>query len=307
MSLIQIASIELPEHVKVGGFDHAAIHFSSNRLYVAHTVNDSLDIIDCSADRYISTLTGLIGVAGVLVSEEHGLVITSNRGEDTVSIFTPGAEEHMIKIHVGIRPNGLSFDPLRGLLLVANVGDPHHPESATLSMVDIQKRKMICSIPVPGRTRWTIFDPTTDKFYTNIAEPPQIIGVASDQPDHIIRSMQITAAGPHGLDLDSRTRRLFCACDEGKLITLEAANGKMLSTADLTGKPDVIFFNPKLKHLYVAVGDPGVIDVFDSDRYIRLETVPTEKGAHTLAFDPGLNKVYAFAPQTHQALVFLDD
>ena len=307
MTLIKVASIELPEHASVGGFDHAAINFSTNRLYVAHTANDCLDIIDCSTNRCIASIPGLTGVAGALVSEEHGLVFTSNRGEDTVSIFTPGAEQDMIKIHVGIRPNGLAFDQQRGLLLAANVGDPNFPDSATLSIVDIQTREMIHSIPVPGRTRWTIFDPTNDEFYTNLLEPAQIVVIAAGQPDRISRTMKIPAAGPHGLDLDPDTGRLFCACDDGKLVTLDAASGKIHNITDLIGKPDVIFFNRLLKHLYVAVGNPGVIDVFDTNTYSRLETVPTEQGAHTIALDGRVNKVYAFAPQTHAALVYIDE
>jgi hypothetical protein len=35
-----------------------------------------------------------------------------------------------------------------------------------------------------------------------------------------------------------------------------------------------------------------------------IETVPTEKGAHTLGFDPDRNRVYAFLPQTHRAQIF---
>ncbi len=35
-------------------------------------------------------------------------------------------------------------------------------------------------------------------------------------------------------------------------------------------------------------------------------SVPTEKGAHTIAFDPDRNKVYAFLPQTHRAAVYGD-
>jgi len=37
-----------------------------------------------------------------------------------------------------------------------------------------------------------------------------------------------------------------------------------------------------------------------------IETVPTEKGAHTTAFDPAQNKIYAFLPQSHRAAVFVD-
>ena len=68
----------------------------------------------------------------------------------------------------------------------------------------------------------------------------------------------------------------------------------------------MIFFNPALKHLYVAVGDPGVIDLFETDTLERLEVVLTGKGAHTLGFDARRNKLYAFLPETHQALVFAD-
>jgi len=74
----------------------------------------------------------------------------------------------------------------------------------------------------------------------------------------------------------------------------------------LSGAPDVIFFNPALQHLYVAVGDPGVIDVFETTGLARIETIPTEKGAHTLAFDAQRNQVYAFLPQSHRAAVYLD-
>jgi YVTN family beta-propeller protein len=69
-------------------------------------------------------MPGLTGVAGALVCEERGLVFTSNRGENTVSVFAPGSERDAFKIPVGERPNGLAFDPVSGILITANVGDP---------------------------------------------------------------------------------------------------------------------------------------------------------------------------------------
>ena len=36
--------VELPEHRGSGGFDHADVHAPSDRLYVAHTANDAIDI-----------------------------------------------------------------------------------------------------------------------------------------------------------------------------------------------------------------------------------------------------------------------
>jgi DNA-binding beta-propeller fold protein YncE len=306
MSLQFIHFFDLPEHIQPGGFDHAAMHAGIKRLYVAHTINNSLDTIDCETDLYNSSIPDLAGVAGVLVSEGRNLVFTSNRGENTVGIFSPGKENNIAKVQVGIRPNGISFDPRRGLLLAANAGNPDIPGSFTLSIVDVQKREMIHSIPVPGRTRWTIFDAARDEFHVNIADPARIVVVDADHPDHIVRMMSVPAAGPHGLDLDAGTNRLFCACDSGKLITIEKTSGKILADADLSGKPDVVLFNPAQKHLYVAIGDPGVIDVFDTETLVHLECISTEEGAHTIAFDAARNKIYAFLPKTHRVQVFVD-
>src|SRR5438132_2124753 len=109
--------IDLPENVKLGGFDHAALHCASGRLYVAHTANDALDCIDCVQDRYLYSIPNLTGVAGALVSDEQNLVFTSNRGENTVGIFAPDNEARLVKVGVGIRPNGLAYDPRKDLLL----------------------------------------------------------------------------------------------------------------------------------------------------------------------------------------------
>jgi DNA-binding beta-propeller fold protein YncE len=307
MSLHLLYSLVLPKHSAPGGFDHAAVHRASQRLYVAHTANHALDVINCAAVQYMHSIPDLAGIAGALVSEERNLVFTSNRNENTVSVFTPNDEAGLVKIPVGIRPNGLAFDPDQHLLLTANVGDPAAQNSFSLSIVDVTKQRMIASIPVPGRTRWAIYDPASQAFYVNIAHPAQIVAVAASDPTHVEQVFDIPSASPHGLDLDPARGRLFCACDTGQLIPVEIATGKIGRPQTLSGTPDVILFNPALQHLYVAVGDPGVIDVFDTRRMRWIETVPTEKGAHTIGFDLDRNRVYAFLPQSHSAWVYQDE
>ncbi len=306
MIMEQLGEIALPAHETPGGFDHAAVHGPRRRLYVAHTCNDTLDVIDCASSKYLRSVRGLAGVAGALVSEEQDLVFTSNRGENTVGLFAAGHEEALVKVTVGMRPNGLAYDPGRGLLMAANVGDPSFPGSFTVSVVDVSTRAMIADIRVPGRTRWTVFDPDTGSFYVNIADPPQIVIIESANPDHVARTFPVAAVGPHGLDLDPATRRLFCACDGKVLVALDAGSGIELARAALAGVPDVIFFNRDRRHLYVAIGDPGLIEVFETSGMQRIEVIRTEAGAHTLGFDPARHTVYAFLPGSHRALVFQD-
>src|SRR5882757_9584054 len=149
MALRLLGHVELPANRAQGGFDHADIHSPTDRLYVAHTSNDAVDVIDIEKDRYVESIPGLTAVAGALVSEARGLVFTSNRGENTVSVFAPGAERDAFKITVGVKPNGLAFDPARGILIAANVGDTSIPDSHTVSVVDIARRERIAEVKVP--------------------------------------------------------------------------------------------------------------------------------------------------------------
>jgi len=298
--------VELPAHAHPGGFDHAAVHGGLARVYVAHTANDAVGVIDSAADRYLHSLPGLTGVAGALVAEAENRLFTSNRGENTVGIMALDAADSAARVAVGVRPNGLAYCPARHLLLAANVGDPQQPGSFTVTLVDVDKGVRLADVPVAGRTRWTVYDARDDVFFVNIADPAQIAVIEAARPTQIARAMPVPAAGPHGLDLDSERGRLFCACDSKQLICLAARTGAVLQELDLGGAPDVIFLNSTLRRLYVASGDPGMIEVFDIEAMRLIETVMTEKGAHTLAFDAQRSKVYAFLPETHRAAVYLD-
>lgn len=301
MPLHLAGHVDLPEHVKKGGFDHAAVHRATGHVYVAHTANDSVDVLD--GRKHLFSVPGLPGVAGALVSDGAELIFTSNRAENTVGIFAPGPNPEVTKIGVGIGPNGLAYDHGRKLLLAANVGDSAIAGSHTVTMVGVGDRTVRAEIAVPGRTRWTVFDADAGLFYVNIANPAVIAVIDARKPDTLAHMLAVPAAGPHGLDFDPATRRLFCACDAGRLITLDARSGKILGDGALSGVPDVVFFNPRRRRLYVAVGDPGVIDVFDTATMRGLGRIDTEKGAHTTALDVHRDRLYAFLPGTHRAAV----
>ena len=91
------------------------------------------------------------------------------------------------------------------------------------------------------------------------------------------------------------------------MLTLGLPDGEIQSDTALSGTPDVIFFNPHLHRLYVAVGDPGVLDVFDTQTMQRIQSVETGIGAHTFALEKKYNTIYVFLSQTHSAAVFVDN
>jgi hypothetical protein len=85
---------------------------------------------------------------------------------------------------------------------------------------------------------------------------------------------------------------------------LERDSGAVLKSLPLPGVPDVVMHDPDLRRLYVAVGEPGVICSFDSERLEPLETVETEQGAHTTGWDPHSRCLYVFCPESGGAAIY---
>src|SRR2546428_2928210 len=174
MGLNHLGYVDLPGHIGQGGFDHAAVDRGRALLYEAHTANDALDVIDTHTGIYVRSVAGLKGVAGALVHEPAGLVFTSNRGENSVGVFSPDSWV-VAKVPVGVRPNGLAYDPTRGILLCANVGDPIVPDSPSVTLVNVAAKSAIATVSLQGRTRWAVFDLEQQVFFVNIADPFQIV------------------------------------------------------------------------------------------------------------------------------------
>ncbi|MBI1756293.1 MAG: hypothetical protein HYR64_04205 [Fimbriimonas ginsengisoli] len=204
------------------------------------------------------------------------------------------------------KPNGLAYAPKHRLLLAANVGNLDGSPGITVSFVDVAEGKMVADVDVPGRTRWAVYDSAQDRCYVNIADPAQILVFDPASLAAPISAIEVSAAGPHGLDLDRGTNRLFCACDDGALIALDLDSKQEVARAALAGGPDVVFVNEAFNRIYIAIGDPGVIQVFDTRSLALIETVTTEPGAHTIGFDSKRNKVYAFLPGSCRADVYSD-
>jgi DNA-binding beta-propeller fold protein YncE len=269
-------------------------------MYVAHTGADRADVLDCAEQTFLRSLPDLPGVAGVLVDENHDLLFTSDRGAARVSVFRCSDEALLGRVDVGPHPNGLAYDRRRRRLYAFNLGEPLG-ENCTASVVDIDSMQVVDELPLPGRPRWALYDAERDRVYANIRDPAEIVVIDCARAE-IERALSVPSAGPHGLWLDSG--RLFCAADGGELVVLDRDSGQVLARLPLPGVPDVVMHDPDLHRLYVAVGDPGVVCSFDSERLAPLETVETEVGAHTIGWDPVGRCLYVFCPGSGGVAVY---
>jgi hypothetical protein len=287
------------------GFDHADVYDAggaAQRIYVAHTGADRIDVIDCQTNSFLHSLTELPGVAGVLIDNRHDLLFSSDRGCARASIFRASDEELLGQVAVGAHPNGLAYDLVRRHLFTFNLGDPPGV-GCSASVVALDGMRVVATIPLAGRPRWAMYDGDTDQVFVNIQKPAEI-AVINCETLQLNGAYPVPAEGPHGMGIVGD--RIFCAADGQALVVLSRVSGEIIASLDLPGVPDVVMVDQRLAHLYVTIGDPGVISVFDADTLAHLETVPTEPGAHTMGINPGEHTVYAFLPGSSRAAVLVD-
>ena len=299
MSLVRVGFVPIPRGAKPG-FDHADVYRAGRRLYVAHTGAARVDVLDCETRTFLRSLPDLPGVAGVLVDEEHDLLFTSDRATARVSVFRCSDERLLGQVEVGSHPNGLAYDRRRRRLYTFNLGEPLG-EHCSASVVDLDSMRRLVELPLPGRPRWALYDEERDCVYANIREPAQIVVIGAERAT-IEHAYPVPSEGPHGLWLHGG--RLFCAADGGAIVVLHRDGGDVVDSLPLPGAPDVVMHDPVLRRLYVAVGEPGLVCSFASDRLEYLETVETERGAHTIGWDPDARNLYVFCPESGGAAVF---
>jgi DNA-binding beta-propeller fold protein YncE len=299
MTLRHVGFTAVPPGAKPG-FDHADTYLDprGSRLYVAYTGADRVDVLDCESGTYLRSIAGLPGVAGVLIDSEKDLLFTSDRAASRVSILRASDEAMLGHVAVDPRPNGLAFDPDSRNLYSFNLGEPAG-SNCTASVVSVNAQRVAATLPLPGRPRWAVFDRGTRRVYANISDPALIVVIDADSLA-ISRSISVPAAGPHGLAVvgGQDGSSLWCAADAGELVVLDPKSGAASAILPLPGVPDVVMYDRALGRVYVAVGSPGSVTVFDTRDRRQLETIATEEGAHTIGWDPATRRLFVFEPTT---------
>ena len=297
MSLDFVASIALPAD-SGGGFDHGDVHLPSGRVFVAHTGNSTVEVIDGPGLHLDQTLTGCCEGSGVLcTSGAAELVVAAARGDGTLVFFDPVSGALQRRVPVGPRPNGLAWDDVRGQLLVADV------ETFDARLIDCGTGARIVVHSLPGRPRWCVYDAPRQRFLINIREPACVVALAAQSLEELAR-VEGLAAGPHGMDLDRDGERAFVACDEAQLCVLDLTTDREVARVPIAGEPDAVWFSPTARSAYVAIGTPGVVDVVDGKRIEVTQRLTTGKGAHTTAFDRRRRRLYVFLPKSSAAAVY---
>jgi DNA-binding beta-propeller fold protein YncE len=280
-------------------FDHGAFDPRTRRVFVAHTGNDSVDVIDHDGQKHVANLPGFPEAAGVVA--DQGIVLVTNRGAASLAVVDAQALKTQAVFKVGPRPNGVAIVAAQKLAIAACIGDETHGSTLEVMSLNGGQRH---SLALPGRPRWCVTDAAGERVFLAIQNPSMVL--VARLPDlQDVQHWAVPAAGAHGVDIDHRRGRLYVACDEAALVEMDAGSGKVTNQWPIAGAPDVTFVNPATGLVHVAIGKPGLVQSIDP-RTGGVQRVDTAPGAHTTALVPP-DRLYVFSPGDGAALVLADD
>jgi DNA-binding beta-propeller fold protein YncE len=272
-----------------GGWDYMTVDASTHRLYIAHQTR--VDVVDTNTGKVIGAVEGLTRCHGIVISPDGKTGFVSDGGANQVVVFDPNSFVTLTVIPAGTNPDGMVYERSTNTLWAFN------GTSKSATVIDASHRAVVTTTALPGKPE---FPATDDKgtVFVNIEDKNEIVRLDA-------KSGQITATwplagcdSPSGLAFDKVGGRLFSVCDGKKMAITDSNTGKSLATATIGDGPDAAAYDPSRKLVFSSNGE-GSLTVIDASKpsYSVLQTLPTMKGARTMALDSSTGKLYTVSAQ----------
>jgi DNA-binding beta-propeller fold protein YncE len=293
------ANIQLPKDSTTPVIDLLALDPRVSRLYVSHTSNSALDVIDLQHQKVIGTVRGLIGIKAIALTADPKVVYTSDADGSVNAIDVPGLKVTKT-IDVGGTPDAADYDPVHNLVAVSLSKDK------VVALIDPVGQKVVARIPLPGDPELFAVDQHAGHIFLAIHSLDEVVEI-----DPSTQSISTTYKGcdikaPTGLALDVDQGRLFISNAGATLSIVDVVVDRCLGSVDIGHGTDQIAFNSHAHHVYTADGGSRYVSVIDSVSLKPLGFTGTGPGASTIATDPTTDLVYVAVKRAGIIAVYHD-
>jgi YVTN family beta-propeller protein len=267
-----------------GGWDYLLADPAAHRLYLTH--GSRVDVVDTQTGKPVGSITGLQGIHGVALDDAGKIGYISDGRANAVVVFDRATLATLAIIPAGQNPDAIVFETSTQTVWTFN------GRSNDASVIDAATRKVVATIPLPGKPEFAVVD-GKGTIYDNIEDKGELVRLDA-------KTMKLTGEwpltgcdGPSGLAFDVTGGRLFSVCGGKKMAVTDAKTGKSLATAEIGNGPDAAGWDAAHKLAFASCGE-GVLSVIDASApgYPSIESLPTQRGARTMAYDSATDRVY---------------
>jgi YVTN family beta-propeller protein len=271
-----------------GKWDFVTFDQLTRRLYISHAT--LVQVLDVDKETVLGEIPNTPGVHGVAIVNELAKGYTSNGKDSSVTVFDTKTFKTLGAIKLkGNNPDHIIYDMFSKNVFVFN------NKSSDVSVIDPKTDKILQTVALGGFPELAVSD-GNGVIYVNLENTHEIVVLNVNSRSTIVKTRFSLKPGeePTGLGYDVKNKRLFAGCANKLLVVIDAENGKVVTTLPIGEKVDGVEFDPITGLIYTSNGE-GTLTIIkqeSANQYAVMETLPTAKGAKTLAIDLKKHLIY---------------
>jgi YVTN family beta-propeller protein len=249
-----------------------------------------------SLSRHSGDIADTPGVHGIALAPELGRGYISMGKSDRVKIIDLKTLDVIATVETGAKPDAILYEPKTKQVFAFN------GHSNNTSVIDTATNKVIATVALGGAPEFARAD-GGGNVYVNIESTNELVALDAKDRKVTARWPLPGCDGPTGLALDSVHRRSFSVCANMKMSILNLDTGRSVATIPIGADVDGAEFDRDSENAFSANGDGTLTIVHeeDPDHFAITQTLPTARGARTIALDASRHKLFLPTARFEQA------
>jgi DNA-binding beta-propeller fold protein YncE len=267
-------------------WDYVEVDQLRHRLFLSRV--DHVDVLDTASGKLVGAVAHTEGVHGVALAQDLKLGFTSNGRANSVTVFDLETLQPRQEVKVsGAAPDAILYDASTHKLYTFNA------KSSDASVFDAASMKLLATIPMGGKPEFAVADGAGHVF-VNVEDKSEIASIDAHTDKVVARWPLKGCEEPSGLALDGAHHRLFSVCSNRVMAVTDSVSGQVVAQVPIGGHPDAAAYDAATATVFTSNGEGSltVVRQLDPDHYGEPATVPTAKGARTMAIDYGTGAVF---------------
>lgn len=171
--------------------------------------------------------------------------------------------------------------------------------SGGIGIINATDGKRVGSIKLAAHPEAFVLEKAGRRIFVNVPNASHVAVIDRDKREVTARWKTDGASANFPMAFDETNHRLFIGCrNPAKLVVLNTDSGDVVTTVDISGDPDDVFYDAKRRRLYAICG-AGYVEIIgqaDPNTYKPGAKVPTANGARTGLFVPERDALFIAVP-----------
>jgi hypothetical protein len=276
-----------------GGWDYFTADPVTHRVFIAR--GSYVMVLDADGSVVGRIEVGKANEAhAVAFAPDLNRAFTSNGGGSSVTVFDPRTFAVARNVTIpGRDTDDILYEPVSKRIFTFNGG-----KANDATAVDAVEGAVLGNIPLGGKPETAQAD-GQGHIYVNIEDKSELREIDAKSLK-VLQSWPLAPCkNPSGQAIDTEHSLLIIGCHNGLMEFWDYANARVAGTVPIGTGVDANRFDPETGLAFASCGD-GTITVAHEDspaRFSVIQTIPTMKGARTMALDTGNHNIYTVSAE----------